>query len=387
MSHYLLPKQVGQYSLFVTTITIAVYFLGMDLYIYNTREILAHDEAGQTRLIKDQLIFHGIMYIIILPVLGLVFITGILSGKYLVWFYILLILEHLSQELNRLLITLARTTLANLILFIRSGIWIYAVALVFLWKPGGRSLDLIWYGWIIGGFISLIIGFWALRRLPWRQAWHQPVDWRWIRTAFLRSLPFFTATMISTVSINSDRYFIRHYLGDAMVGVYFFYISISSLIVTFVDVSIYQVFYSKMIRLYQNGNTREYQVLTRKILIISLISGLGMALIMVFGINPVLNMVGKPIYRNYLPVFRILLINSLLGIGLMIPYLHLYVRRIDYAFITVSILAFFSSIGLNILLLPAIGLMGAAYANLCSYMIFLLSYGIILKVVKRNDPR
>jgi len=385
MSHYLLPKQVGQYSLFTTTISIAVYILGMDFYTYNTREILNSDQIGQARLIKDQLVFHGLIYIVALPSLALIFLTGTLANQYLIWFYLLLVLEHLSQELNRLLITLARTTLANLILFIRSGIWIYAVALIFLWKQGPRSLEVIWIGWAAGSLTSVVIGVFTLHHLPWKQAWHYPVDWQWLRTAFFRSLPFFAATMISNIANNCDRYFIKHYLGDAMVGVYFFYTSIATLIVTFVDVSIYQVFYAKIISLYQNGRRFEYRALIRKVLLFSLISALGVAIIMALGIKPVLNIFGKKLYRNYLPLFWVLLVNGLLGVGLMLPSLCLYVRRVDYAFMSVNTLVLIISIGLNILLLPAFGLIGAAYAKLGSSIVFVIAYGIILKVVLANE--
>ena len=119
MAKLLSPEQIGVYGIFVATISYALYFLGLDFYVINTREILAKsDKKEKARLVRDQLAFHGVVYIFVLPMLLVVFMAGLLPWKYIVWFYVLLVLEHLSQEAIRLFFTLSLPIVAN-----RFGHW------------------------------------------------------------------------------------------------------------------------------------------------------------------------------------------------------------------------------------------------------------------------
>ena len=81
-----------------------------------------------------------IAYAVVLPLLLTVFLCGLISWKYAGWFYVLLIIEHISQESGRLLITLSRPTRASIVLFLRSGIWVYAVLATTYFGPTDLSL-------------------------------------------------------------------------------------------------------------------------------------------------------------------------------------------------------------------------------------------------------
>ena len=112
---YLSVQALGIYSLFFTTIVLATLLLGLDFYTFRTREILSQTCTNKMEMIRDQFIFHFIGYLIILPVLLLIFWFDILSNNLIHIFYLILIMEHLSQEFFRLFTALSKPIWANII--------------------------------------------------------------------------------------------------------------------------------------------------------------------------------------------------------------------------------------------------------------------------------
>src|SRR5699024_6671877 len=97
----------------------------------------------------------------------LVFVAGLLPWSVAPWFFVLVVLEHLGQELNRMLIAMSRQLLAGVVLFLRSGLWAFVVALMFWYSAENRSLELVFYAWAIGSCLACLLGlsaFWSLDR-------------------------------------------------------------------------------------------------------------------------------------------------------------------------------------------------------------------------------
>jgi len=369
IARYLTPEELGIYGLVAVTIGIAIYFLGMDFYVFNTREILAKETVDQTVFIRDQLAFHAVVYVFVLPLLLVVFMAGFISWKYVGWFYLLLVLEHLSQEAHRLFLTLSRPIVANVILFLRSGAWVYAVIAMAFVEPETRSLAFIWSGWIVGVSASLIVSVYYLRAMDWRQCLTTPVNWPWIKSGVRNSLIFFSAT-ISMVSVQFvDRFFIQHYLGEAMVGVYTFYANIANVVQTFVFTGIIAILYPKIVSAYQDGRMEEYRVHMRKMGFGAVGGALLLSACAAIGIAPILHIVNKPIYGDYLPVFWIMLASITTMVIGSIPYYGLFVRRGDRYILTSTIIAVAVTLSLNFILVPVYGIRGAAFSSLSGFII------------------
>ncbi|HCD4760379.1 TPA: hypothetical protein NBR58_002967, partial [Enterobacter hormaechei] len=125
IARFLTVKDVGDYGLYVSIIVVSLYFVGLDFYIFSTREILDPKVIKNIgEILFNQFIFFAFSYLLLAAIwpglLTLSAITGV--GGLL---FVLTITEHLSQECYRVLIIKERITIANFILFIRSGIWCY----------------------------------------------------------------------------------------------------------------------------------------------------------------------------------------------------------------------------------------------------------------------
>jgi O-antigen/teichoic acid export membrane protein len=367
------PTDMGIYGLMTTAIGLSLYLLGMDFYMFNTREILSEDKERIVLLIRDQIVFHGVAYIFLLPLLLIIFMIGFLPWNYLGLFYLLVVLEHVSQELQRLLITLSKPTMANIILFFRSGLWVYAVIAVGFYYKGERTLTYIWYGWIIGIIINLVFGAYAFRKMKWRSVIRQRVDWDWIRKGVLISLPFLGATLFLKTVEFSDRYFIRINHGDAMVGVYTFYANITNAIQTFVFAGIIMILQPKIVAAYQNKKFHEYKLLMRRMSLGVILGVMVLSFLAYVGIFPILGLIGKQIYLQYNYAYDILLIAIIANILSQIPHYVLYVRKMDKAIVFSSFAALFISVSMNAILVPRYDLVGAAISNLCA----MVSLGVV----------
>ncbi|HEY9857796.1 MAG TPA: oligosaccharide flippase family protein [Stenomitos sp.] len=363
LARFLQPEEIGVYGLMTATVASALFFLGMDFYVFSTRELLAKDRPNQARLVLDQVAFHGVVYVIVLPLLLVVFLTGVLPWIYVGWMYLLLILEHTSQEAYRLLTTLSRPVAANVTLFLRSGAWAYAVVAAVVLLPATRDLRTVWFGWGIGVLLSLVYAGYVLRGLGWRAALKLPINWRWIRTGLLTALPFFASTLALKTIEYSDRYFIEHFCGKADVGIYTFYSSIANAVQAFVFAGVISVLYPKLVEAFQQGHMAEYRAHYRQMKLTTLGGVLISSSLAAVAILPLLALVKRPVFAEHLPVYWLLLVSaSAVSLG-YIPHYGLYAQKRDRAIVTITFISVAVSLLGNALLVPRWGMMGAATAS------------------------
>ena len=150
--------EMGVFGIFQTTATILIYVLGFDFYTFNTREILKENAKRLNYYITNQIAFHGLVYLIVLPMAGFLFLFGVVDLEYAIFFYGILIAEHISQELYRVLIVLKKSVIASIVLFVRSGFWIVVLYLFWSINDINKSLDTILFLWLVGALLSVVMG-------------------------------------------------------------------------------------------------------------------------------------------------------------------------------------------------------------------------------------
>ena len=106
------------------------YVLGLDFYSFNNREILQENSSESGKKIKNQF-FYSPSLPIVLPLLYVFGLFDFIGEKYIFLFYLILIFDHISIELYRLLVVFSKPIQANMNLFLRTGIWI--LVLIFAW--------------------------------------------------------------------------------------------------------------------------------------------------------------------------------------------------------------------------------------------------------------
>lgn len=374
------PEQLGVYGLFTVTISYGLYFCGLDFYTYAQREMFSVPRGEWGKIIRNQFMFYGVVYLIVLPLLLLVFVSGVLPWQMIGWFYLLLTLEHLSQELSRLLVACSKVTLANLVLFFRGGAWGFAVIALYILQPDMTKLWPIWIGWSCGTAVSILIAFVAVRHVVGHFPRNGCTDWRWIRKGVKTAGQFLVGTLALRGLFTFDRYFLDLYAGKSAVGVYSFYMSFANAMMSFTDAGIISKMYPRIVVSYRTGRQEEYKKNLYKLGlgIVTLYISCSLALVVL--VKPVLHYIGRDVYADQILVLWILLAaTGVYSLGL-VPHYALYARKGDRAIVISSILSLFFFLFTSVWLTPKQGASGMALSiliSMCLLAVFKGAFGLM----------
>ena len=328
LAKYLDPSDVGLYSLFAVTIGYALFFVGFDFYVFTTREIIKLDAVDWGGVLKDQAVVTLALYTIFLPVFALIFLYDLLPWELVGWFYILLVLEHLNQEVSRLLIAISEPIAASWVLFFRTGIWAIAVTSFMCFVPDSRSLNYVFGSWLVGGLAAFLIGAYQLYRLN-VSGWRKRIDWAWIGLGLKTAAPFLLATLAIRALFTVDRYWFELLTNIELLGVYALYISVCNALLAFLEAGVFAFLYPSLIRSFQENNIEGFKVCLSKMFVqAAVVTGL-FSLIATCLIGPLLNWIDKPLYMGQLSLFYwALLATAIYGVS-MVPHYALYAQKLD----------------------------------------------------------
>ena len=365
LAKYLSVGDVGAFGLFFATINLAMYAVGLDFYAFSTREILKASGAPLARMVRSQAALHLLSYAVALPllVLGLFVAAQLQPMKLAGWFCILLVLEHLGQELQRMLVTLGRSTNAAMSLFVRQGAWGIAVPLVMAFDPARRNLDTLWWAWSLCEAAGLLLGLWFVRDLAWDEARKLPVDWAWVRIGIRVALPFLVATVALTAMRTIDRYVLKYFWGDEAVGVLTFFLFIRNAIQGLIDTGVMFIMQPRIIAARQVGKLDEYRRLMRNLFMSVLAAACGLSAIAAVLIHPVLLLIGRTEYEKEMTAFWWVLFLTIVAALSDVPHAGLYARHLDRAIIVAAVLGLTTALAANLLLVPALGVPGSVLAT------------------------
>lgn len=369
LGKYYSTEDLGVFGLFNTTITITIFFLGFDFYAYAHREILKSDKSLQVGMLSNSIVFFIATYLVVLPVSLAVFFLDVLPIQYLTWFYLIVILEHFSQELYRLFILFGNQLFANILLFLRMAAWIlpaigYWVASDFV----GLQLRAIFFWWVLGVGISVIVGFVRISRHYSNLSFSSEINWIWIR----KGVPIATRFLIGTIAYKviefSDRYFLDYYLDKKAVGVYTFYYNFANVLQTLVFTLVIAQLYPRLVEYYTNSEFTLYQEYRVKFFKQVLIVSLGGSLIVLFGIAPAIEIIGKPeFYENFSTYVVLIVAIAVLNIS-FVPHYVLYATGRDNVIMMCTLGSALINILCNLILTSRFGMIGSAVSTLMSYI-------------------
>ena len=378
---YLDTETLGEFGLFISTITISIYFLGFDFYTFSTRELNAIDESRRAILIKDQFILHFLLYILFIPLISIVFFLGYVDFIYFILFFIILICEHISLEFFRLFIALKKQSFANFILFVSSGFWIYILLVLWYFELQElRDLETIFTYWSVSSICAVLLGFAILQFYSkYKIMTLFPVDYKWIRRGLKTGSIFLMGTLAYKLIELSDRYFIAHFLDLGQVGIYVFFSNISNLVNVVVFTLVTMYYYPLLIEFYEKSERKRFQKTFRLFKNKTLLATFIASGIILLGIHPLLEIINKIEFSSKINILVLLLLTKVtFNISLIFHYI-LYVAKRDLFIRNITLCAALVNILLNIILIPRYNLIGAAFATLITFLIILIAKFIYSK--------
>jgi O-antigen/teichoic acid export membrane protein len=361
LARTLLPDAVGEYGLITATLAFALVVLGLEFYSHTMRELVPAGPARRVEIIANQLALASIIFALVVAVGTLAALAGLFSPRLVAWFLLILATEHLSSEATRVLIITSRPVRAYVGVFLRGGIWVYVIAALMFARPEFRSLETVLTWWAFGGAASILFAAFSLRELPWRELRNKSPDWIWIAGGLRVARPFLlTAAGALTISY-VDRFMIDAWVGRGPLGIYTFYSTIMIGMLS-LGASVSHQFLPKIIEAWSAGPDAFRRAVRSFFWSLAGVA-VGMLALAASLITPLLAVLQLAEYAAGVSVFFLMLPGILLRILADVPSYALYAAKADTSLLVCNLGSAIAAILLNLVLVPAAGIYGAALSG------------------------
>jgi O-antigen/teichoic acid export membrane protein len=385
LARMLSPAEMGEYGLLTAALAFALLAIGLEFYSYTLREMVPATPAGRTRIIVGQITLGAIALLVI----GVLLLTAVLGGLFpprlAPWFLLILITEHISLEATRILVITWRPVRAYIGVFLRGGIWVYAMGVLMFTTPSTRTLETVLIWWAVGGVLSIAFSALSLLELPWRELKGYRPNWSTILAGLRVARPFLLTASGALVISYVDRFFIDSFIGREALGIYTFYSTIAIGMLS-LAASVSHQFLPKVIAGYATG-IEAYQLILRSFFWSLLALASGTTVISGLLMEPMLKLLDLTAYAAYIWVFYAMLPGIFLRILADVPSYALYAARADNDLLLCNLGSAFISTLLNLALIPIFGIYGAALTGGVASGALLLSLAFLASRRIRGNHR
>jgi O-antigen/teichoic acid export membrane protein len=371
------PAEVGLFGLVVATIMFVQFALGYEYCKYANRELISAPPGRWPLIIRSQSAFYVATYVVTFPAVLLLFGLDALPWGVAAWFLVLLLLEHVTHEMGRILVAMQCQTQATALLFIRAGAWILVVIPLMWFVPALRSLDSVFAAWAIGAAVAAVIGYARIASIAgWRQ--RAPVDWAWVKRGVAVSTPFVVATLALKALTTFDRYWLEAIADLQVVAAYVLFVGIANSIRSFLDASVFTFAYPALVKAGVDGDAPRFARALRVMLIEAVgITVLMTALILAL-IEPLLRWIGKDVYEANLGLLHWTLGATLLYTLGMVAHYGNYARHQDRLILVANLAGLGAFMVCGLSLSDSQGVLAVPMAVCAAYAIILIVKAVAL---------
>jgi O-antigen/teichoic acid export membrane protein len=369
--------EVGEFTLFFSAINVLVFVVGLDFHLFVFREVLARrTSAGQLRIILGHQLLNLGVYVVLLTAGSLV--VWVAGGRILelplVWLIAILITDHAAQELSRIFVALSRPTHANVIYVVKTGAWAWLGAVLGLTGHVPLNAETFYPLWFAANIIAIVYGVVALTQALGVERASLPSRYgRWVLHG-IRVSSFFYATSVATSALGAlDRFVIAGSHSVSATGLYSFWQSAASLIPIAAYAMVGMHILPHLVRAYQRGSWVDFAELHHNFLARSLWVSIPMAGLLVVAAPIATRVMGLSEIEPSILLVGLLAFTAVMTTLWQVPFQVLYSGRNDALLAGVLVSTAVLSFLLNLLVVPAAGVLGAAAigaaANLGLYVV------------------
>ena len=378
------PETLAQYGIFTVSIGYMLYLVGLDFHTFATREILQSDFDHRGKMIKGQLALAIAMFLLICPLALAFFKNQDWAGYMIIWFYPLLVLELLNQEISRLLVVLSEQLAASALTFIRQGSWPILAVLVMQYEEGARNLNTVMALWTATGIVAALLGLLKLGSLN-ISGWHLPIDWKWIKKGVSVSLAFLLATMALRGLQTFDRYAIESWGEVNSLAAYVLLIGVASTLSLFLDAGLFSFSYPQLITLNNNNERRTARKAVEILLLQTVALCTSFFAVSMLALPYLLDWIDNPVYKSEAHIYPWLLAAIALNGISMVPHYALYAMRKDKPIIYSQVMGFLVFLCYTFFSSGSFSVYTVIYGLIFGYSVIGVWKSVIYLVVIRRD--
>ncbi|MCO4799371.1 MAG: polysaccharide biosynthesis C-terminal domain-containing protein [Colwelliaceae bacterium] len=374
---------VGEYALLATISAIFIQIIGFDVTTIVGRELHKKDQLGKFSLIVRQYLVYAGSYILSSILIFISFYFIVKSSLVLsLCFIFIVLLEHFFTEVFRTFVSLVKVKSATIIQFLKTAPYIVYLMIYSFISDVSLSLEFIIYVWLINLLIVFsFFVFYLLKELRRRSFKCVKVSFQECKTLVFDAAPYFMVIIFGVLFSNVDKIVISKYLGSEVLGIYFTYFTICSVLSLLISFTVGVNQGPVAIKVFSEKGVLDY-ISVRKKLIADYIKVLafGGFFILVFGLIYLRLVESAQGFVNYITFFLLLLSVVFLSFS-QVYKLDLYLLKKDKEIV----FSFLSSLILNLVLLssltPNFGVLGAALASATSSLYMLICFYFLSKRV------
>lgn len=317
------PQHISEFGAFSAYISIAIYIAGFDLYIGSARLFGEH-----TRFIH-RLGIQFVLYIFItlgvLVVSSLVFnnLFSLVSFELLV---LIILIDFISQELLRFLLSIGRFLKSSYVFFFKSGFWCYVSSFLLI-NSHIDSVQGILICWATSSAFSIMLAlFFARDKVEFLKV-KPRFKLKEISEIFGGQVLIFSSSLSFLMLTNMDKLFINTFPNKQLSAAYVFYASLTGAVITLI--------YTGLINPYfKSFSSMESNILAK----VALLKGFAyksiiFCLVSILGIFIIVEVLTKFLAKEYINEYSHLLLFFFLFVFLhtisLIPHFFLYIHKKD----------------------------------------------------------
>lgn len=342
LARLLEPADVGLYGLVAATVSFGILIIGGDFYTFSHRELLSGSHKNWWFVIQHHLIAISLLYVFVLPLAGTVFWLNLLPGWVGPFLFLILVGEHMAQELYRLLVVMGRQLIASVILVLRMAAWVWIFIPIIWFDIYPASLKALFVAWIAGLISAVAFGATiVIKDIPDRRL--VGVDRRWLLQGFKIGAIFLAGTICLRLLFTLDRYLVEYFSAPDYLAVYVVYSGLAMTIQSVVDPAIFAFLYPRAVAEFRRGDVTAFKKsISRMMMAATVLAVLLAALIGTCG-PLIMDWTGRPLYSANFATLWILLCASVVFVVSMAPHYELYARSLDRSILMahlIGVLAF-----------------------------------------------
>ncbi|TFV48016.1 lipopolysaccharide biosynthesis protein [Bradyrhizobium niftali] len=383
LARMLSPAEMGQYGLLTAAMAFALLAVGLEFYSYTLRELVPASLERRARIIADQMVLGTAALVVVGIAVAVAIAAGSFPARLAPWFIVILVTEHISLEATRILIITWRPVRAYIGVFLRGGIWVYAIALLMFAAPSTRTLETVLVWWAFGGVLSIAFSAFSLSELPWHELRGYRPNFKHIREGLWTARPFMLTAVGALVISYVDRFVIDAFVGRDALGIYTFY---STILIGLLSLggSVSHQFLPKVIAGYAAGPDA-YRTAMWSFFWSMLALVCATMIVSALVMGPMLALLGLSTYAASIGVFYAILPGAFLRMLADVPSYALYAARSDKYLLICNLGSAGVSTVLNVVLVPALGIYGAAIAGgIASAVLFLSLAGFAVHRMRES---
>jgi O-antigen/teichoic acid export membrane protein len=355
------PVGLGAFHIFAIAVDYGRQLIGFSYYVFIMREVAGSDEGLWPEMVTNHVHFQLLSTLAWMPIGAAIWLWFDVPMRLAGAFLAIALMDLLGLQFENTLVAIGRSVHGAVVLFARRGLWV-AILLAFICLDRIASVEDLYPIWIAGLAASSLLGGWLLIQagIPIRVLTR--IDVARLKRGLSVAARYSLIAGFVLVVQSAAKIVLAFSDGEAAVGELYFFYGILSAAATVGTGGVSMVFIPRLIRANSMGDPHGFRAAFRSMLWGSVLTALGLTGI-ALGTLPVLL---ETMDRSELALdpFLILAVTiATIAIALTtVPHSVLYAISLDRLLLRVTALGAGVAVLSALLLIPAGGTGGAAWA-------------------------